>query len=103
MNAALALLLAYSGFVGLWLAMQWRQRLVWTGHQTPLARTALRIIGWLCLGLSLAFSIRAWGVATGVVGWFGTLTAAGLTLAFLLPYVLRAATAASDGISRNSR
>ena len=103
MNAAFALSLAYSGFVGLWLAMQRHQRLVWTGHPTPMKRTVLRSMGWLCLALSLVFCIRTWGVATGVVGWFGMLTAAGLTVAFLLPFALRAATAARDRISCGSR
>ena len=91
--AMFALSLAYSGCVGLCLAMQRHRRQVWTGHPIPIAQSAFRIIGWLCLASSFLFCIRAWGMATGVVGWFGVLTAAGVALAFLLPYAPRAATA----------
>lgn len=93
MNIMLALSLAYSGFASLCLAMPKHYRQVWAGHAPPTTLIAFRVVGWLCLASSFLFCIRAWGMATGVVGWFGVLTAVGTALTFLLPYVPRTAAA----------
>lgn len=86
---ALALALAYAGFAGLCLSMPRHGRQVWSRDAGLIAQVGLRFSGWLCLALSLAACVAAWGGIIGSVAWFGVLTAAGLVLVFLLPYAPR--------------
>ena len=86
----LAVALAYAGFAGLCLAMQRHHWQVWSRQPSRTARVGLRLAGWLCLASSVAPCIVAWGTAIGIVAWFAMLTAAGLGLAFLLPFAPRA-------------
>lgn len=83
--------LAYAGFAGLCLAMRRHHRQLWGRQPSRTASARLRLAGWLCLISSIAPCIVAWGSGAGTVAWFGILTAAGLVLAFLLPYAPRAA------------
>ena len=91
MMAALALVLAYTGFGGLCFAMQKHHRQLWGRDAAPALRVGLRITGWICLVSSFWACVVAWGEAVGAVAWFGVLSVAGIVLACLLPYAARTA------------
>ena len=87
-----SLALAYAGMTALCFAMERHARqLRPAGFGRGPAVAALRLLG--VLGLAAAFWTcgMAWGWTMGPVSWFGVLTAAGLLLVFLLPWVPRAA------------
>lgn len=46
-------------------------------------------MGWVLLAASFAVSVQVWGWAMGPVAWFGLISLAGLSVAFLLPYSAR--------------
>lgn len=81
--------LAFAGLTGLCLAMPRHYRQWRSGHAPALQRHLLRIGGWLLLALSAWASMRAWGAGSGLAGWLGIVTAAGLLLVWLLPYAVR--------------
>lgn len=87
----LAFALAYSGFTAVCLAMERHYRSVL--GRAPARRTAtiLRVVGFALLALAAVPSIAALDGSTGIVEWFGFLTAAALVLIFLLPYAPRIA------------
>ncbi len=92
--SALGLCLAYAGFMGLCLAMERHHEQVFGSRRIPVWRgRLLRIVGWLLLALSLLPVVLETGWAVGIVLWAGLLTAAGVSLAFLLPYAPRMAIA----------
>lgn len=79
-----ALALALAGFAALALSMHKHHRdIVGTAPTFP-RRLALRVAGWLLLGLSLAFCVAPFGWAIGLVHWTGLLTVAGVTIALVL-------------------
>lgn len=84
-----ALLLAYSGMLGLCLGLERHYKQVWHRPPSRASRHTLRVMGWLMLVASFAVSVQVWGWAMGPVGWFGLISMAALTLALLLPYVQR--------------
>ena len=86
-----ALILAYGGMAALCLAMNRHFRQVTDRLPGPRLRLGLRLIGWSLLALLFALSIETWGWSIGVVAGFGMLSAGGLLLIFLLPYVPRLA------------
>ncbi|MCF4993774.1 DUF3325 family protein, partial [Pseudomonas gessardii] len=55
----------------------------------PRIKRGLRAMGWVLLTASLAVSVLGWGWAMGPVAWFGLISLAGLSVAFLLPYATR--------------
>ncbi|VFR31952.1 FIG016502: iron uptake protein [plant metagenome] len=82
----LALLLCAAGFASLALAMD-RHRTVLTPRPLdPLLRTALRAAGVLHLAAALPPCIDAWGLAQGVVGWFGALSFGAAVVVLVLRY-----------------
>lgn len=89
--STLAFALSYSGFTALCFALERTHRAL--GRPPPSARLAiaLRTAGFALLALALAPSMAGLEGSTGIVAWFGFLTAAGLLLVFLLPYAPRLA------------
>lgn len=89
----LALALAYAGLTAVCLSMERHYRHVW--RRMPARRTTvlLRTLGFALLALALRPCMAALAGCTGVILWFGVLTAAALLLVFLLPYAPRAAAA----------
>ncbi len=89
---------AYAGMTGLSLAMSRHHEQV-TGRRTLSAgrRYFFRVLGWLLLILAIVPCIQAWGAAVGVVVWFGFLTAGGLLIVLMLPYLPRLAACSAAG------
>ncbi|MFV3386755.1 DUF3325 domain-containing protein [Pseudomonas sp. NY15364] len=88
-----ALLLAYVGMSALCMGLERSFRQVFKHMPSALSCRCLRALGWLLLVASLAFSVRMWGVAAGIVGWVGVMSVAGVALIMLLPYAPRVALA----------
>lgn len=64
------------------------------GHKPSTRRgQALKLAGWLLLGLSLWAAVTANGWSLGLVDWFAVLMLSGLALVLLLPYRPRQALA----------
>ncbi|WMJ68551.1 DUF3325 domain-containing protein [Stenotrophomonas sp. 24(2023)] len=84
----LALGVTFSAFTALSLAMEKHQQdLHGKAAASPRRRTAWRVLGWLLLALTFALCVVDHGWAMGPVLWLGTLTVAGIGLAFgLYPY-----------------
>jgi len=93
MEWLLALLLAYVGMSALCMGLERSFRQVFKRIPSALSCRCLRALGWLLLVASLAFSVRMWGVAAGIVGWVGVMSVAGVALIMLLPYAPRVALA----------
>ncbi len=85
-----AFCLAYAGLGGLCLAMGRHQRQVLGRELGRWPARALRLAGWCALTVAMVACVQGWGVSVGVVAWFGFLSAAGLALVFVLPYLPRA-------------
>jgi hypothetical protein len=91
---ALALALAYVGFLCLSLAMERHHEQVFRSRRVPPARRrACTAAGWALLAASLLAAVQGPGWGLGVVVWAGLLTAAAVPLAMLLQYAPRAALA----------
>jgi membrane associated rhomboid family serine protease len=76
MNHLLTLLTALGGFVAVCFSMQRHQEHL-LGRQLPVGRSrALRLGGWLLLGVAYAIAVRAFGWGIGSVAWTGHLAAA---------------------------
>lgn len=89
----LALLLCYAGFTALCLSMP-RHHDELLGHKPSTRRgQALKLAGWLLLGLSLWAAVTGNGWSLGLVDWFAVLMLSGLALVLLLPYRPRLALA----------
>lgn len=96
--ALAAFTLAYAGMTGLSLAMPRHYEQVTGQRVLPSGRRHFfRILGWLLLILAVVPCIQAWGAAVGVVVWFGFLTAGGLLIILMLPYLPRLAALAAAG------
>ena len=87
----LASLLSYAGFSALCLSRDRHHSEVFAGKPGVLRRLALRLGGWLLLGLSLPAAILASGWSFGLVEWTAGLMASASLLVWLLPYRPRAA------------
>jgi uncharacterized protein DUF3325 len=89
----LSFALAYAGFTAVCLAMDRHARHV--SRRPPARRTAtlLRAGGYGLLALAAVPCVRALEGSTGLVMWLGVLSAAALSLIFLLPYAPRLAAA----------
>lgn len=81
--------LSYAGLSGLSLAMGRHHEQVWQQPGSPSRCRALRLSGWLLLGVSLAACLCNQSVAVGIVEWFGMLSAAALVVILLLTYAPR--------------
>ncbi|MGI4861013.1 MAG: DUF3325 domain-containing protein [Janthinobacterium lividum] len=81
-----ALLLAYAGCAGCGLAMARHRDQAFARPPGLRGIAALRALGALCLGLSLAACIDAWGGTIGIVAWFSVITAAAIVFTGLLRY-----------------
>lgn len=93
-GAVLPLFLCYAGMAGLCLAMARHYRQVWPSRGADPRRILLfRACGAILLLLALAPCIQRWGVAVGVVLWFGYVSASALLLVGLLSKVPRVAAA----------
>lgn len=95
LTAAAALALSYAGFAAVCFSMEKHRRQV---SSRPLGRgtsLALRAIGLALLVLALLVCVTSFRGSLGFVVWLGLLTAAAVPLAFLLPYVPRAAAVAA--------
>ena len=89
----LALLLCYAGFTALCLSMP-RHHDELLGHKPSTRRgQALKLAGWLLLGLSLWAAVKANGWSLGLVDWLAVLMLSALALVLLLPYRPRLALA----------
>jgi hypothetical protein len=84
MTALAAFTLAFFGFAALALSMHRHHRDVFGAPPTRARSLALRIAGWVLLGLSLAPCIAQAGWAVGIVRWLGLLTAAALAIVLIL-------------------
>jgi hypothetical protein len=84
-----ALLLACGGMLGLCLGLERHYKQLWQRLPSPMLRRGLRGVGWVLLAASFAVSVQVWGWAMGPVAWFGLISLAGLSVAFLLPYSAR--------------
>ncbi|KAA8700855.1 DUF3325 domain-containing protein [Pseudomonas proteolytica] len=84
-----ALLLACGGMLGLCLGLERHYKQLWHRLPSPMLRRGLRGMGWVLLAASFAVSVHVWGWAMGPVAWFGLISLAGLSVAFLLPYSAR--------------
>ncbi|MBH3407312.1 DUF3325 domain-containing protein [Pseudomonas glycinae] len=82
----LPLLLCYSAFTALCLAMP-RHHEELLGHKPSARRRQyLKLAGWLLLGLSLWAAVASKGWSFGLVDWCAVLMFSALTLVLLLPY-----------------
>ena len=81
--------LCYAGLTAVCLAMDRHHRQ--SLGLVPARRTgvSLRVLGFGMLGLALVQCTVGSPGSTGILAWFGLLTAAGLPLTFLLPYAPR--------------
>ena len=79
----LAVTLSFAAFTALSLAME-KHQLDLHGKAAASAsvRTRWRVLGWALLSVSFALSVVDHGWAAGPVLWLGTLTIAGLPIAF---------------------
>lgn len=93
MRALIVLLLAYSSFLALCLAMPRHHAQVFGFQPSPWRGRGFRFAGWLLLTLSFFAAVTDSGWQIGPVEWFGFLSAAGLVLVAMLPYVPRLAAA----------
>ncbi|SUD30434.1 iron uptake protein [Pseudomonas fluorescens] len=84
-----ALLLACAGMAGLCLGLERHYKQLMRHLPSPRRRRGLRGLGWALLAASFAVSVLDWGWAMGPVAWFGLISLAGLSVAFLLPYTTR--------------
>ncbi|MCX2542464.1 DUF3325 domain-containing protein [Pseudomonas sp. COW5] len=82
----LALLLCYSGFTALCLAMPRHHDELLGGKPSTGRRRGLSLGGWLLLGLSLWAAVAGNGWSFGLVDWFAVLMLSALALVLLLPY-----------------
>ncbi|MCO6417753.1 DUF3325 domain-containing protein [Siccirubricoccus sp. KC 17139] len=89
--AALALGLAYAGFLLLSLAMDRHHRELLGGAPPRVRRLACRLGGAASLGLSILPCFALWGWSIGPVAWCGVLTLAAFGLVALLAFAPRAA------------
>jgi hypothetical protein len=82
--------LSLAAFAALGLAMERHHTQVFgAGAFNATRQRALRIGGWALLAASAALCLSAFGVGMGLVAWCGLLTAAGIVVAWLLPYRAR--------------
>ncbi|MCY0386049.1 DUF3325 domain-containing protein [Robbsia sp. Bb-Pol-6] len=81
-----ALLFAYAGCAGYGLAMERHRDHAFARPPGARGVTALRALGTLCLVLSAAACIHAWGGPIGCVAWFAVVTAAAIAFTGLLRY-----------------
>lgn len=84
----LALGVSFGGFVALSRAME-KHQLDLHGKQaaTPRQRQRWRWLGWVLLAVAFALSVADHGWGLGPLLWLGTMTVAGVALAFgLYPY-----------------
>ncbi|WP_396956147.1 DUF3325 domain-containing protein [Nitrosomonas sp.] len=96
--ALAAFAFAYAGMTGLSLTMPRHHEQVTGQRVLPSGRRHFfKILGWLLLILAIVPCIQAWGAAVGVVVWFGFLTAGGLLIILMLPYIPRLAVCAAAG------
>jgi Protein of unknown function (DUF3325) len=91
MSSAIAFTLAYAGLTAVCLSMERHYRLVWGQTPSVAAATALRVLGFVVLCVSVVPAVSSWSAAIGVIAWFGFMTLAALPLIFLLPYAPRVA------------
>ncbi len=77
---------AFLGFVLLALAMDRHHDQIIKGRPSSMARRLGTIGGWLCMLLSLALCIAAYGYSIGATWWLGVLTGVAAFLIFLLTY-----------------
>ncbi len=87
----LALLLCYSGFTALCLAMPRHHDELLGGKPSVRRRRGLSLGGWFLLGLSLWAAVAGHGWNFGLVDWFAVLMLSALALVLLLPYCPRLA------------
>lgn len=85
-----AFCLAYAGLGALCLAMGRHQRQVLGRELARWPARMLRLVGWGLVAAAMLACTQGWGVSVGLVAWLGFLSAAGLALVFLLPYLPRA-------------
>lgn len=88
-----AMLLAYTGFTCLCLAMNRHHQQVWRRAPALGISRILRAAGWTLIALSLFACMRRESWTLGLVAWTGALSAAAAALIFLLPYRPRTASA----------
>ncbi|MBH3421919.1 MULTISPECIES: DUF3325 domain-containing protein [Pseudomonas] len=89
MTLITAVWLAWGGMLGLCLGLERHYKQLWQRPPSPRIKRGLRAMGWVLLTASLAVSVLGWGWAMGPVAWFGLISLAGLSVAFLLPYATR--------------
>ena len=81
-----AFLCAYAGFAALCAITTRNVPLVWTTPPTRDVVTALRVAGYLLLGLSWIPCYITWDAPIGTSAWVMNLAAAGLALVFPFAY-----------------
>ena len=86
MLAIAAFLLCLAGLAGLALSMTKHARNVFGRAHKEHTQTIMRMTGWALITASLWPCIAWWGVAIGLVAWFGLATAAALLVAIALSY-----------------
>ena len=89
MNGLATLLLSYSGFVGLALAMERHQEQAELPALDRRRRIGWRVLGSLLLVLALMAAIQAEGTSVGISFWFGMLSMAGIACALMFSYAPR--------------
>lgn len=86
-----AWLLSYAGFCALCLSLDRHCQDLFGRKPTAHQRLALRLGGWVLLGLSLVSAVMASGWSFGLVEWTAVLMGSALLLVLLLPYRPRVA------------
>jgi len=89
MNGVATLLLSYSGFVGLALAMERHQEQAELPTLDSRRKTGWRAIGMVFLVLALVAAIQAEDTSVGISFWLGMLSIAGIACALMFSYAPR--------------
>lgn len=86
---ALCVLAALLGFAALCLGMSRHQRDVLGKALSPSLTRAVKVAGWVLLGIAWAAAVASDGAALGSVYWLGALTFGALVVAFTVTRLSR--------------
>lgn len=85
----LATLLCYVGFTALCLSMTKHYGELLHAKLNPRRSRLLKLVGWVCLGLSLWAALASTSLGLGLVQWCAALMGSALLLVFLIPFLPR--------------